>query len=59
MKLGSLIEDHMTKRGLTLRQLAREIQCDHTTLHRLIQGEPCRMDTLTKVMIWLCKPAKV
>lgn len=56
MKLGILLADHIAVRQTSLRALAKEIGCDHTTLHRLVRDEPCRMDTFTKVMIWLTKP---
>lgn len=55
MKLGKLINAYMTNNGYTLRSLAEEIGCDHTTLHRLVQEKPCRLDTLTKILIWLFK----
>lgn len=56
MKLGKLLSAYMAQEGLTLRALAAQVGTDHSTLHRLIHGLPCRMDTLTKILAWLSKP---
>jgi hypothetical protein len=55
MKLGKVISAYMLNNGYSLREMATAIECDHTTLHRLVRGEPCRMDTLMKVLVWLIK----
>jgi len=38
MKLGQLLAAHMEKEKLTLRQFAKEIGVDHTTLWRVMKG---------------------
>ena len=56
MKLGSLIKAYMEKNSLSLRELAKEIDCHHATLHRLVCGQPVRMDVFSKILTWIVKP---
>jgi len=49
----------MKVNGLSYRTVAREIGCDHSTLHRLIHGEPVRMGVFNKLMIWLTQTPQI
>ncbi len=56
MKIGELLEDYRKKRDLSYRQLALEIDCDHTTLWRLLTDRMTpEMEVVVKVMLWLLK----
>jgi len=59
MKLGELLEAYMKVNGLSYRTVAREIGCDHSTLHRLIHGEPVRMSVFNKLMNWLTQTPQI
>ncbi len=43
----------MSQHSLSLRDMAKEIGCDHSTVHRVVRGEPCRMDMLLLILVWL------
>jgi len=58
MKLGQLLSTYMSAHALSTRDLAREIGCDHSTIHRIIRGEPCRMDILLQILVWILNPTK-
>lgn len=58
MKLGELVNAYMKENHLSLRAIAADIGVDHSTIHRMIQGEPVRMDVLCKLMAWLVAPTK-
>jgi hypothetical protein len=55
MKLGTMISNYMQEKQLSFRELAHEIGCDPTTLHRMVRGAPCRMDLILKILCWLAK----
>lgn len=56
MKLGLLLKSYMKERGLSLRDIAVQIGCDHSTVRRLCQGHAVRMEVLYKFHTWLMKP---
>lgn len=51
--LQQLITEELTTRRLSYRKAAREIGIAHTTLIRIIAGEPCDMPTVQKIATWL------
>ena len=48
-----LLQDRIDARRLSIRRAAQEIGISHTTLRRLIAGDPADLDTLDKVSTWL------
>ena len=56
MKLGSLIKAYMDQQQLSVREMAREIGCSHTTLFRLMKGYPVRPEQVHRVYTWLLQP---
>lgn len=53
MNLGDCIEAYLKEQKMSYRQLASEIGCDHSTLHRMARGEPVRVDTLIRLLVWM------
>ena len=51
--LQILLKEELDKRHLSFRAAAREISVAHTTLIRIINGEPCDVPTLQKIAAWL------
>jgi hypothetical protein len=53
MKLGEMIQLYMVQKNLSLRDVGSQIGCDHTTVHRMVMGEPVRVEILIKLIVWL------
>ncbi len=51
--LARLIEERMAAEGMSLRQAGREIGIAHTTLKRILDGEPYDVATAQKIADWL------
>jgi len=51
--LQILLKEELDRRHLSFRAAAREINVAHTTLIRIINGEPCDVPTLQKIAAWL------
>jgi transcriptional regulator with XRE-family HTH domain len=47
------IDKRLQTDRISVRQAARDIGISHTTLNRVIQGEPPNVDTMTKIAQWL------
>jgi predicted transcriptional regulator len=58
MKLGDMLQLYMQQRNLSFRDVGKQIGCDHSTVHRMVQGEPVRVDVLIKFIAWLLAPDK-
>lgn len=58
MKLGLMLSAYMKESGLSLRDVAKEIGCNHCTVRHLIQGKAVRLELLYKFNQWLIKPQK-
>lgn len=58
MKLGTLLECYMKTRGLSLREVGKEMGINHTTVRRIIQGEPVGGEIIHKFYLWLLQPDK-
>lgn len=54
--LARLIEERMAAQGMSLRQAGREIGIAHTTLKRILEGEPFDVATAQKIADWLGVP---
>jgi transcriptional regulator with XRE-family HTH domain len=54
--LARLIEERMAAGGMSLRQAGREIGIAHTTLKRILDGEPYDVATAQKIADWLGVP---
>ena len=54
--LARLIEERMAAAGMSLRQASREIGIAHTTLKRILDGEPYDVATAQKIADWLGVP---
>ena len=54
--IARLLEERMGERGLSLRKAGREIGVAHTTLARIINGEPYDVATAEKIADWLGVP---
>ena len=58
--LKELLDQKIRERGLSLRTAATEIGVSHTTVVRVLKGEPADVPTLTKICTWLnVSPAMV
>lgn len=51
--LQNLLEDDMKKKGYSLREVSREIGVSHSTVARILAGEPVRIDILKKFAEYL------
>jgi len=51
--LQILLKEELDRRHLSFRAAAREINVAHTTLIRILNGEPCDVPTLQKIATWL------
>lgn len=51
--LDKILKDELTKRGLSIREAAREIGVAHTTVARMVQGITVDIGTLQKTCDWL------
>jgi len=58
MKLGEVLEAYREKRGLTYRELAREIGVEHTGLFRLANKPGLEAAQALKLANWLLAPNK-
>ena len=54
--LARLIEERRAVEGMSLRQAGREIGIAHTTLKRILDGEPYDVATAQKIADWLGVP---
>lgn len=54
--IARLLEERMGERGLSLRKAGREIGVAHTTLARILNGEPYDVPTAEKIADWLGMP---
>ncbi|MGD9093241.1 MAG: helix-turn-helix transcriptional regulator [Anaerolineales bacterium] len=50
---STLVKDKMQREGLSLRSAASQIGVTHTTLKRVIDGEPFDVPTAKKISKWL------
>jgi predicted transcriptional regulator len=55
MKIGKLLTAYMAGNNYSIRVMAKEIGIDPTTLHRLLRGLPCRVETLAQIFYWITK----
>lgn len=51
--LDNLVREEIRKKGISVRQAAREMGISHTTAIRIINGKNSDLDTLKKVCDWL------
>ena len=58
MQLSELIDAWMRQRKIPVRELARQIGMDHTTLHRFRHGEECSNHNLVRILLWALSPKK-
>lgn len=49
-KIGVAIDIQRQEKGISYRQLADEIGLKHPQIIRIVNGENCKIDTLTKVL---------
>lgn len=49
-KIGVAIDLKRQEKGISYRQLADEIGLKHPQIIRIVNGENCKIDTLTKVL---------
>jgi transcriptional regulator with XRE-family HTH domain len=54
--IARLLEERMKERGLSLRKAGREIGLAHTTLVRILRGEPYDVSSGEKIADWLGVP---
>jgi transcriptional regulator with XRE-family HTH domain len=53
MMLAKILDDEMSKRRLSVREAGKVIGVSHTTIARILAGEPADVSTLQKVCDWL------
>lgn len=58
MRLGKVLADYATANRITIRELAKSIGCNHTTLWRPMEGKSIETSTMAAVMRWLFSEAK-
>jgi plasmid maintenance system antidote protein VapI len=58
MKLGELLSGYMRDHQLSTRQLAAQIGCNHTTIHRMLHGQSVRLHILLLLIAWLLSDQK-
>ena len=51
--LDQILKEELAKRGLSIREAAREIGVAHTTVARMVQGITVDIGTLQKTCDWL------
>jgi len=51
--LGIILEQRMKDKGLSMRAVARQTGVAHTTISRILAGEPADVDTLVAICNWL------
>jgi len=51
--LKDVLQGAMRSRGMSTREAAREIGISHTTVFRVIKGDPFDVDTLIAIANWL------
>lgn len=51
--LDKILKEELAKRGLSIREAAREIGVAHTTVARMVQGITVDIGTLQKTCDWL------
>lgn len=51
--LPLLVREARRARGLTIRAAADEVGLAHSSLHRIEQGEDCRLSSALLVLAWL------
>lgn len=51
--LQTLLERELEKQHLSVRAASREMNITHTTLHRVLRGEPVDLDTVITLCKWL------
>lgn len=55
MRLGTVLRKWRTMEERTLREAAKEIGINHSTLTRIEHGEDCGSDTLATILVWLIR----
>lgn len=53
MRLGEIIKLYMAVEGYAIRDVAADIGVSPATLCRIINGKPCDIRSLTKLLAWL------
>ena len=51
--MAVLLEEARRKRNLSERQLAQEIDVAHTTVGRVLRGQPVDIVTIQKIAAWM------
>jgi transcriptional regulator with XRE-family HTH domain len=56
MSASIVLRDELQKRGISIREAAHEMGTTHTTLHRILNGEPMSLSMLNKIATWMGVP---
>jgi transcriptional regulator with XRE-family HTH domain len=58
MRLGKVLRQWRTSEARTIRETAKEIGINKTTLSHIEHGNECGAETLATILVWLIREGK-